>query len=105
MGNRRLNYSVAQLFELWGSGASHKEIAAALGCNESTVQKLKVRHKLPKRQTTSPACDDNYEPTPEEIVEYEQRARECREAHFAKRRAEPATNTDSRLCQQRRRRA
>lgn len=97
MGERRLQYSVAQLFQLWGSGASRREIAAALGCNESTVQKLKMRHKLPKRQFNSPCCEDDYEPTPEEIAEYAERARECREAHFAKRRSEDEHTTRKKI--------
>lgn len=102
MGVRRLQYSVTELFALWGSGASYDAIAAAIGCNVGTVQKLKERHKLPnrKRQTNTefkPADD----PTPEQIAE---RARECREAHYAKRRRETAVETDSRLSKERARR-
>lgn len=99
MGHNRFQYSVAELFRLWGSGASYQEIAAALGCNQSTVHSLKERHKLPRRakqtNTEFRAAED---PTEEEI---EQRARECREAHFAKRRAETPIQTDSRLAKER----
>lgn len=102
MGSRRLQYSVAKLFQLWSGGASYPEIAAALGCHEGTVQKLKERHKLPNRKkktnTEFKAADD---PTPEEIAE---RARECREAHYAKRRKETAAETDGRLSKERTRR-
>lgn len=99
MGHRRLKYSVTELFRLWGSGASYQEIAAALGCTQSTVHDLRDRHKLPKREkktnTEFKAADD---PAEEEI---EQRARECREAHFAKRRRETPIQTDSRLAKER----
>lgn len=65
MGSKRIQYSVAELHRLWASGASYTEIAAALGCAESYVQKLKSRHKLPHkpREYAAPTGD----PTPDEI--------------------------------------
>jgi hypothetical protein len=62
------------LHRLWARGDSYQEIAAALGCSQSFVSRLKDRHKLPNRQkaTKDILADD---PTPEEIAE---RAAECR---------------------------
>jgi hypothetical protein len=71
---REIEYCALTLHQLWASGASYTEIAAALGCSQSFVSKLKERHKLPNRQkaTRDILADD---PTPEEIAE---RAAECR---------------------------
>jgi DNA-binding CsgD family transcriptional regulator len=62
------------LHRLWARGDSYQEIAAALGCSQSFVSRLKDRHKLANRQkaTKDILADD---PTPEEIAE---RAAECR---------------------------
>jgi hypothetical protein len=62
------------LHRLWARGDSYQEIAAALGCSQSFVSRLKDRHKLANRQkaTRDILADD---PTPEEIAE---RAAECR---------------------------
>jgi len=69
-----VKYCALTLHQLWASGASYVEIAAALGCSQSFVSRLKDRHKLPNRQkaTRDILADD---PTPEEIAE---RAAECR---------------------------
>jgi len=71
---REIEYCALTLHRLWASGASYIEIAAALGCSQSFVARLKVRHKLPDRQkpTRDIFADD---PTPEQIAE---RAAECR---------------------------
>lgn len=101
MGERRFQYSTKKLWQLWGSGASYHEIAAALGCHSGTVQKLKERHKLPNRRKKEPVFCEEWEPTDEEIAEHKRRAQECRERHFAKRRAETHVQTDSRLSKER----
>jgi hypothetical protein len=71
---REIEYCTLTLHQLWASGASYMEIAAALGCSQSFVSTLKDRHKLPNRQkaTKEIFADD---PTPEQIAE---RAAECR---------------------------
>ena len=71
---REVDYCVATLHRLWARGDSYQEIAAALGCSQSFVSRLKDRHKLPNRQkaTRDILADD---PTPEQIAE---RAAECR---------------------------
>lgn len=70
------------LWEMWNAGAPVIDIAAALGVSVSVIYSLRHQYKLPKRPRVFAFPDD---PTPEEIAE---RARECREAHFARRRAE-----------------
>jgi hypothetical protein len=71
---REVEYCAVTLHRLWARGDSYQEIAAALGCSQSFVSRLKDRHKLPNRQkaTRDILADD---PTPEEIAE---RAAECR---------------------------
>jgi transposase len=68
---------------MWARGDSYKEIAAALGCSESFVHDLKVRHKLPNRQRATTEILKN-DPTPEQIRE---RAAKIRERHMAEMRA------------------
>lgn len=58
---------VELLRQLWAAGASHAEIAAALGCAEVTVGRLRVRYGLPPRPRKKPPPTD-YEPTQEEIA-------------------------------------
>jgi hypothetical protein len=74
MPTRKIEYCAVKLHELWARGDSYLEIAAALGCSESFVHHLKVRHKLADRQrSTREILEDD--PTPEQIAE---RAAECR---------------------------
>ena len=74
---------VAKLFKLWHSDMETPEIALEIGVSLSTLHTLRIRHKLPKktRATVKFVAD----PTPDEIA---QRARECRERHYAERRGE-----------------
>lgn len=71
---KRVEYCAATLHMLWARGDSYQEIAAALGCSESFVHHLKVRHKLPHRQKPTREIFED-DPTPEQIAE---RAAECR---------------------------
>jgi hypothetical protein len=74
MGVWRLVYDKNVLKRLWAAGKTHTEIAAALGCSAGYVEKLRIRHGLPRRPRChhGPQEDD---PTPEQIAE---RAAECR---------------------------
>jgi hypothetical protein len=74
MGVWRLVYDKNVLKRLWAAGKTHVEIAAALGCSAGYVEKLRIRHGLPRRPQChhGPQEDD---PTPEQIAE---RAAECR---------------------------
>ena len=71
---REVEYCALTLHRLWASGASYVEIAAALGCSQSYVHRLKTRHKLPNRQKATREIFED-DPTPEQIAE---RAAECR---------------------------
>ena len=72
------------LKEMWEAGAAVRDIAAALGVPVAAVYSLRHQYRLPKRQKIHAEPET---PTLEEIAE---RARECREAHYAMRRGEPA---------------
>jgi hypothetical protein len=74
MPTRKIEYCAVKLHELWARGDSYLEIAAALGCSESFVHHLKVRHKLADRQRPTREIFED-DPTPEQIAE---RAAECR---------------------------
>lgn len=78
---------VPTLFRLWNSDMLTPDICVALGVSRTTLDTLRKRHKLPKRKVVRQALRD---PTPAEI---EQRARECRERHYAERRGETDQNT------------
>jgi hypothetical protein len=71
---REVEYCAATLHRLWARGDSYQEIAAALGCSQSFVSRLKDRHKLPNRQKPNREIFED-DPTPEQIAE---RAAECR---------------------------
>ena len=70
------------LWDMWTAGAAVKDIAAALGVSVAVVYSLRHQYGLPKRERVYAFPDD---PTPQEIAE---RSRECREKHYARRRAE-----------------
>lgn len=96
---RRVTYSVSELFRLWSEdGLTRAEVARLLGVTAGQLTKLASRHGLgPRgRQHRAFSMDD---PTPEEIAA---RAAECRERHYAQRRAEDANNTHSKASKWRR---
>lgn len=96
---RKTVYDVQLLHRLWADETlQHREIALRLGVSQSFLGRLKLRHKLPKRDP--PQCRTPYDPTPEEIAE---RAAECRERHFATRRCESEEASSSRSSRARRR--
>lgn len=68
MGVWRVVYDKNVLKRLWAAGKTHSEIAAALGCSAGYVEKLRIRHGLPRRPQChhGPQEDD---PTPEQIEE------------------------------------
>lgn len=86
---------VPLLYRLWHSDPREvptPQIARSLGISVSTLYKQAEKHKLPKRERVY--LDLTADPTPEEI---EQRAAECRERHFAKRRRESEDDTRKRV--------
>ena len=81
--SRARQFDVPTLFRLWTSGVAREVICRELGISGSQLSVLKTRHKLPSRPRKPASL--GADPTPEEIAE---RARECRERHFAQRRSE-----------------
>ena len=79
----RRDIDVPVLHSLWASELELAEIAVRLGCSVSTLYMLRDRHKLPPRPRMRVTVLTD--PTPQEI---EERARECRERHYAQRRGE-----------------
>jgi len=82
---------VTLLLQMWADGATAAEIAERFGVSVSTARKWRVRYGLPPRDGTH-----EYEPpSPEDDAAsasglalspwVEQRARECRERHYAER--------------------
>jgi transposase len=79
----RRDIDVPVLYTLWASELEMPEIALRLGCSVSTLYLLRDRYKLPPRPSSRVTVLSD--PTPKEI---EERARECRERHYAQRRGE-----------------
>ena len=79
----RRDIDIPVLHSLWASELELPEIAVRLGCSVSTLYMLRDRHKLPPRPRMRVTVLTD--PTPQEI---EERARECRERHYAQRRGE-----------------
>ena len=87
----RREIDVPRLFELWHDATlSRREIGIAIGVSQSCLSKTAAKLGLPKRETVHCAAND---PTPEEIRE---RARQCRERHYAERRGENDRTTRKR---------
>lgn len=78
-----------RLTQLYNAGLTTSQIARRLGCAERSVTRAAGRFGIIEIQT----CPRSSDPTPEEI---EERARECRERHFAQRRAETDNATEKR---------
>lgn len=78
----------ALLFKLWHSDMETPDIAFALGVSLSTLHNVRQKYGLPKRPRAEVTLVAD--PTPQEIAE---RARQCRERHFAERRGETDETT------------
>ena len=95
MGMKKIEIDEAIFRRMWAAGASRTDLACHFDCSVSTVDEVRVRMGLPARnryryQNKQVTLD----PTPDEIVE---RARECREKHYAQRRGEADETTRVRL--------
>lgn len=89
---------VPLLFALWADNSlTRAEIASRLNISHTFLTRLAAKHKLPPRQ--SERKRNVADPTPDEIAE---RARQCRERHFAERRAERDDLTKTKVSQWRR---
>lgn len=87
-----LNICEAEFRRVWEAGElSRTEMAIHFGCSVSSIDNLRITLGLKKRKRTPWRVRQVIpDPTPEEIAE---RARECRERHFAERRSEPDVPT------------
>jgi hypothetical protein len=96
---------VALLFRLWAEGASAGEIARQFGVTISTVSKWRQRYKLPPRpnagtpEYAAPSAEDERASANGLALSpwVEERAKECREKHYAERMAEAPENTHSKV--------
>lgn len=79
---------VPLLYKLWHSEMETPDIALALGVSLSTLHNVRGKYKLPKRPRAAVTLVSD--PTPDEIAE---RARQCRERHYAERRGETEETT------------
>ena len=87
----RIQVDMQELFRMWHDRRlTRREIALALGVSQSFLSTTAARLGLPRRETVHSEAND---PTPEEIAE---RARECRERHYAARRLESEEASRSR---------
>jgi hypothetical protein len=87
------NVDVQKLYQLWNDHTlTRVQVSAMLGISHTHLTRLVTRHKLPPRRRDYRR--DVADPTPDEIA---QRAAECRERHFAQRRAEPDECTVSKV--------
>ena len=87
-----------ELFEaMWFAGVSVPEMARRLGITQPHVYKWRGKFGLATRDRVVVQPDD---PTPAEIAE---RARECREKHYARRRAEKDESVKCLVWQRRKR--
>jgi len=79
------NIDLPTLYQLWNDHTlTRVQVSTMLGISATHLTRLVARHKLPPRRRDYRR--DVADPTPDEIA---QRAAECREKHFAQRRAEP----------------
>lgn len=84
---------VPLLYQLWNDRTlTRSEIASRLKISHTFLTRLVKRHKLPPRQAEHKR--HVVDPTPDEIAE---RARQCREKHFAERRAETDETTRTKV--------
>jgi hypothetical protein len=87
------NIHLPTLYQLWNDHAlTRVQVSSRLGISATHLTRLVTRHKLPPRRRDYRR--DVADPTPDEIA---QRAAECREKHFAQRRAEPPELTHSKV--------
>jgi hypothetical protein len=84
---------LARLYQLWNDHTlTRVKVSSMLGISPTHLTRLVARHKLPPRPRDK--NQHGNDPTPDEIA---QRAAECRERHFAQRRAEPDCSTTSKV--------
>lgn len=84
--SRKVRICEAEFRRLWAAGMSRTDLALHFDCSVSWVDGFRAQLGLSARKSAVPReCYSPFDPTPEEIAE---RARECREKHYAQRRLE-----------------
>lgn len=90
----RVKIVEAEFQRLWAAGVSRLDLAERFGCSVSWVDNYRMQIGLGARQPSAmQQCYSANDPTPEQIAE---RARECRERHYAARRCETKEASQSR---------
>ena len=80
---------VPRLFALWADHTlTRVDVAHGLGLSPTQLTRLVAQYRLPPRPRDR--NQQTHDPTPDEIA---QLAAECRERHYAQRRAEPDCST------------
>jgi hypothetical protein len=87
MPKRRIAIDEGVVRQLVAAGATNNDLAFEFCCSVGTIRGFLRQHGIVPVMAEPGAKPD---PTPEEI---EERARECREKHFAARRREPWETT------------
>lgn len=82
----RKTIELREFSQLWYAGETLDKLASRFGVSRATVMRFATKNGLPFRGQPN-VCGGLGDPTPTEI---EERARECRERHFAMRRSEDA---------------
>ena len=99
MPRKKLRICEAEFRRLWAAGWSRPQLAEHFDCSVSWIDNYRMGLALPVRQRRNPRESYSpFDPTPEEI---EQRAQECREIHYARRRGESEHATQSRVIRRR----
>ena len=99
MPRKKLRICEAEFRRLWAAGWSRPQLAEHFDCSVSWIDNYRMGLALPVRQRRNPR--ESYcalDPTPEEI---EQRKKEAREIHLARRRGESERATEKRLSRRR----
>jgi len=87
---KRVRIAEAEFRRLWAAGVSRMDLAERYSCSVCHIDNYRMLLALPARQRgRRQECYSASDPTPEQI---EQRARECREKHYAERRLETEEN-------------
>ena len=99
MPRKKLRICEAEFRRLWAAGWSRTQLAEHFNCSVSGIDTCRMNLALPARLRKKPRESHcALDPTPEEI---EQRKKEAREIHLARRRSESERATEKRLARRR----
>jgi hypothetical protein len=99
MPRKKLRICESEFRRLWTTGWSRTQLAEHFNCSVSGIDTCRMNLALPARLRKKPRESHcALDPTPEEI---EQRKKEAREIHLARRRSESERATEKRLARRR----